>query len=262
MELFGAEVRPVKSGSRTLKDAVNAALRDWASSWEDTHYLLGSALGPAPFPDMVREFQSIIGRETKNQLARLGIEEPDVMVACVGGGSNAIGFFEPYIDAPKPILLGAEAGGRGPGVGNNAARMTGEGKVGVVQGYKSRFLTDEDGQVSLTHSISAGLDYAGIGPQLAYLGEKGRIRFVGVRDDEALDALGFFAREEGLIFAMESAHAGAAAIVIARDLGPGKTVVVNMSGRGDKDIFISAAALDGPAWRSFLKEESERGDAL
>ena len=260
MELFGAEVRPVKSGSRTLKDAVNAALRDWASSWEDTHYLLGSALGPSPFPDMVREFQSVIGRETKEQLAQLGIDEPDVMVACVGGGSNAIGFFEPYIDAQKPLLLGAEAGGIGPGVGNNAARMTGEGKVGVVQGYKSRFLTDQDGQVSLTHSISAGLDYAGIGPQLAYLGEKGRIRFVSVRDDEALDALGFFAREEGLIFAMESAHAGAAAIVIARDLGPGKTVVVNMSGRGDKDIFISAAALDGPAWRSFLKEESERGD--
>ena len=258
MELFGAEVRPVSSGTRTLKDAVNAALRDWASSWEDTHYLLGSALGPSPYPDMVREFQSVIGKETVEQLAAMapGGIEPDALVACVGGGSNAIGFFEPYLEDTRPILMGAEAGGRGPGVGNNAARMTGDGKPGVVQGYKSRFLTDDDGQVLPTHSISAGLDYAGIGPQLAQLGESGRIRFVSVRDDEALDALKFFAREEGLIFAMESAHAGAAAIVLARDLGPGKTVVVNMSGRGDKDIFISAAALDGLSWRSFLKDES------
>jgi tryptophan synthase beta chain len=279
MELFGAEVRPVSSGSRTLKDAVNAALRDWASSWEDTHYLLGSALGPSPYPDMVREFQAVIGRETREQLAAAvpGGVEPDALVACVGGGSNAIGFFEPWLEgssvssdgdkpcgdsekmpACRPILLGAEAGGRGPGEGNNAARMTGDGRVGVVQGYKSRFLTDEEGQVLPTHSISAGLDYPGIGPQLAHLGESGRIRFVSVRDDEALDALKFFAREEGLIFAMESAHAGAAAIVLARNLGPGKTVVVNMSGRGDKDIFISAAALDGMSWRSFLKEESEQ----
>ncbi len=259
MELFGAELRPVSSGTRILKDAVNAALRDWASSWEDTHYLLGSALGPTPFPDMVREFQSVIGRETKEQLGEL---TPDVMVACVGGGSNAIGFFEPYLEDAHPILIGAEAGGRGPGAGNNAARMTGDGKVGVVQGYKSRFLTDSDGQVLPTHSISAGLDYAGIGPQLAHLGESGRIRFVSVRDDEALDALKFFAREEGLIFAMESAHAGAAAIVMARDLGPGKTVVVNMSGRGDKDIFITAAALDGAAWRTFLYDESIREDEI
>ncbi len=261
MELFGAEVRPVSSGTRTLKDAVNAALRDWASSWEDTHYLLGSALGPSPYPDMVREFQSVIGRETVEQLAAMvpGGIEPDALVACVGGGSNAIGFFEPYLEDNRPILMGAEAGGRGSGTGNNAARMTGDGKVGVVQGYKSRFLTDEDGQVLPTHSISAGLDYAGIGPQLAQLGESGRIRFVSVQDDEALDALKFFAREEGLVFAMESAHAGAAAIVLARDLGPGKTVVVNMSGRGDKDIFISAAALDGLSWRSFLKDESEEG---
>lgn len=262
MGLFGAEVRPVKSGTRTLKDAVNAALRDWASSWEETHYLLGSALGPAPFPDMVREFQAVIGRETRDQLKALGDIKPDALVACVGGGSNAIGFFEPYLDERKPLLLGAEAGGRGPGVGNNAARMTGDGKPGVVQGYKSRFLTDPDGQVLPTHSISAGLDYAGIGPQLAHLGESGRIRFVSVRDDEALDALRFFAREEGLIFAMESAHAGAAAIVLARDLGPGKTIVVNMSGRGDKDIFISAPALDGASWRTFLHDESIREEVL
>ncbi len=259
MQLFGAEVRSVRSGSRTLKDAVNAALRDWASSWEDTHYLLGSALGPSPFPDMVREFQSVIGREVKEQLGKL---TPDALVACVGGGSNAIGFFEPYLEGNSPLLIGAEAGGRGPGIGNNAARMAGDAQVGIVQGYKSRFLTDEDGQVQLTHSISAGLDYAGIGPQLAHLGETGRIRYVTVLDSEALDALRFFASREGLIFAMESAHAGAAAIVMARDLGPGKTVVVNMSGRGDKDIFISAAALDGPAWRQFLHDESIREETI
>ncbi len=258
MELFGARVCPVKSGSRTLKDAVNEALRDWASSWEDTHYLLGSALGPSPFPDMVREFQSIIGRETRAQLADMGDIVPDALAACVGGGSNAIGFFEPYLDMEKPILLGVEAGGRGPGKGNNAVRMSREGKPGIVQGYKSRFLTDDDGQVLSTHSISAGLDYAGIGPQLAALGETGRIQFVSVTDKKALEALKFFAREEALIFAMESAHAGAAALDLARSLGPGKNIVVNMSGRGDKDIFISAAAIDGEAWRLFLKDESQR----
>ncbi|OQX29930.1 MAG: tryptophan synthase subunit beta [Spirochaeta sp. LUC14_002_19_P3] len=256
MELFGAEVRPVRTGSRTLKDAVNAALRDWAASWSDTHYLLGSALGPAPFPDMVREFQAVIGRETQSRFADLGVL-PDALIACVGGGSNAIGFFEPWIAANRPLLVGAEAGGRGAGRGNNAARMGGEGSVSVVQGYKSLFLTDEDGQLLPTHSISAGLDYAGIGPQLAHLGETGRIRFVSVRDDEALAALKFFARTEGLIFAMESAHAGAAAIKLAQELGRGKTIAVNMSGRGDKDIFITAAALDGAAWREFLRSESE-----
>jgi len=256
MELFDAELRPVSSGAATLKDAVNAALRDWAASWENTHYLLGSALGPAPFPDMVREFQSVIGKETKCQLEALGLS-PNALVACVGGGSNAIGFFEPYLEESEPILVGAEAGGRGAGVGNNALRMSADGKVGILQGYKSRFLTDQDGQVLPTHSIAAGLDYAGIGPQLAHLGESGRIRFVSVHDDEALDALKFFAREEGLIFAMESAHGGAAAIEMAREIGAGGCVVLNMSGRGDKDIFISAAALDGAAWRTFLRSQGD-----
>lgn len=260
MELFGAEVRPVTSGSRTLKDAVNAALRDWAASWESTHYILGSALGPAPFPDMVREFQSVIGRETRQQIIERTGGDPHALVACVGGGSNAVGFFEPYLHTPanQPILLGAEAGGRGPGAGNNAVRMTAEARPGVIQGYKSRFLIDDEGQVQLTHSISAGLDYAGIGPQLAHLGETGRIRFVSVSDGETLEALRFFAEHEGLIFAMESAHGAAAALTLARELGPGKTLVVNMSGRGDKDIFISAAALDGPNWRAFLRSESQR----
>ena len=255
MRLFGAEVKTVATGSRTLKDAVNAALRDWAGTWKDTHYILGSALGPAPFPDMVREFQSVIGMEVKRQMHPV---IPDAMVACVGGGSNAIGFFSPWLDTERPILVGAEAGGRGPETGQNAVRMSGHGHVGVIQGYKSRFLTDEEGQVLPTHSISAGLDYAGIGPQLVQLGETGRIRFVSVTDNEALEALKFFARNEGLSFAMESAHAAAAAMDMARQMSPEQTLVVNMSGRGDKDLFISAAALDNVEWRRFLYEESRR----
>ncbi|MBI9107545.1 MAG: tryptophan synthase subunit beta [Spirochaetales bacterium] len=254
MELFGAEVRPVASGSATLKDAVNEAFRDWTSSYKNTHYLLGSALGPSPFPDMVREFQSVIGNEVKQQ-ADFKI---DAMVACVGGGSNAIGFFSPFIDLSGPRLIGAEAGGRGPGPGNNAVRMDASAKTGIVQGYKSRFLLDDDGQVLPTHSISAGLDYPGIGPQLAELGRTGRVEFVSVTDGEALAALKFFAATEGIIFAMESAHAGAAAMSIAKELGPGKKIIINMSGRGDKDIFISAAAFDGKNWKTFLLEESGR----
>ncbi|MDC7220226.1 MAG: tryptophan synthase subunit beta [Spirochaetales bacterium] len=257
MELYGAEVRPVSSGSRTLKDAVNEALRDWASSFPNTHYLLGSALGPAPFPDMVREFQSVIGREVDSALTERDIHA-DALVACVGGGSNAIGFFAPFLERSEPRLIGVEAGGRGAGEGNNAVRMTDVGKTGIAQGYKSRFLLDGDGQLLHTHSVSAGLDYPGIGPQLAHLGVSGRLEFRSALDDEALDALKFFARTEGIIFALESAHAGAQAIKLAKELGPGKTLVVNMSGRGDKDIFISAPHLAGDSWVSFLTEEVER----
>ncbi len=254
MQLFGAEVRPVTSGSRTLKDAVNEAFRDWTANSEDTHYLLGSALGPSPYPDMVREFQSVIGTEVRQQ-ADFKI---DTMVACVGGGSNAIGFFSPFLEDTDIRMVGVEAGGRGPGKGNNAVRMTDEGRPGIIQGYKSRFLRDDDGQVLDTHSISAGLDYPGIGPQLADLGESGRLEFTHARDDEALEALKFFARTEGIIFAMESAHAGAAAMKLAREMKPEQNLIINMSGRGDKDIFISAAALDGENWRDFLKTESRR----
>ncbi len=254
MELFGAKVVPVSSGSKTLKDAINEAMRDWAGSFPDTHYLIGSALGPSPYPDMVREFQSVIGKEVKAQAKerKLDIE---AMVACVGGGSNAIGFFSQVLDEKRPRLVGAEAGGRGAGVGNNAARMQGDGKVGVVHGYKSRFLLDGDGQVQATHSISAGLDYPGIGPQLAAAGESGRIDFMAVRDDEAVEALKFFARHEGIIFALESAHAGAAAMKIAASAPKGKAVIVNMSGRGDKDIFITAKAVAPGPWIDFLKRE-------
>ncbi len=259
MEMFGAEVVSVDSGSRTLKDAINAALRDWSASFPDTHYLIGSALGPSPFPEMVRRFQKVIGEETRDQMRAAG-EEIAALVACVGGGSNAIGFFAPFLDAQSPRLVGVEAGGRGPGPGDNAARMTGGvARVGVAHGYKSRFLMDDDGQVQATHSISAGLDYPGIGPQLANLGESGRIEFSAASDAEALDALRFFARHEGVLFALESAHAGAAAMRLARELRPDQAIVVNMSGRGDKDLFITAKALDRERWTDFLK--SEVGDA-
>ena len=185
MELYGATVVPVLSGSRTLKDAINEAMRDWAASFADTHYLIGSALGPAPFPDMVRTFQSVIGLETEAQAAEKGLKI-DALVACVGGGSNAIGFFSPFIDRASPRLIGAEAGGVGPATGENAVRMTGTAASdGIIHGYKSRFLVDSDGQVAETRSISAGLDYPGIGPQLAALGESGRIEFTGISDSRA-----------------------------------------------------------------------------
>lgn len=260
MELYGAEVVPVKTGSKTLKDAVNEALRDWASSFQDTHYLLGSALGPSPFPDMVREFQSVIGRELIEQTRERGIV-PDAMVACVGGGSNAIGFFAPLLERREIRMIGVEAGGRGSATGDHAVRMEGGGRLGIVQGYKSMFLLDSDGQVQDTHSVSAGLDYPGIGPQLAYLGASGRVEFTRASDQEALDALRVFARNEGVIFALESAHAGAQVLKTAKELGPGKTVIVNMSGRGDKDIFITAKELTPQTWKDFMQREVQEIEA-
>ncbi|MGA2765901.1 MAG: tryptophan synthase subunit beta [Spirochaetia bacterium] len=259
MERYGAEVAPVRSGSATLKDAVNEALRDWAASFPATHYLLGSALGPSPYPDMVREFQSVIGRELVSQMAEKQIDCA-ALVACVGGGSNAIGIFSPFIEKQGPDLIGVEAGGRGAGAGEHASRMNGRGRPGIVQGYKSLFLSDEDGQLLPTHSISAGLDYPGIGPQLAHLGETGRIRFTTASDSEALEAVEFFARTEGMVFALESAHAAAAVMKIARTYPPEKAIVVNMSGRGDKDLFILAGALDSENWHAFLASESAPGN--
>ncbi|MCQ2612444.1 MAG: tryptophan synthase subunit beta [Treponemataceae bacterium] len=258
MELYGAKVQAVTSGSRTLKDAVNEAMRDWAANPDTTHYVLGSALGPAPFPDIVREFQSVIGYEVERQCKERNIDI-GAMVACVGGGSNSIGFFAPFIDKAEPRLIGAEAGGIGPGVGENASRMTGNAsREGIVQGYKSRFLLDEDGQALPTRSISAGLDYMGIGPQLAALGQRGRVEFTSVLDKEALEAVGFFAKNEGVLFAMESAHAGAAAMKIAKELPPEKAVIINMSGRGDKDLFITSPEFRKSQWIEFLKAEVER----
>lgn len=258
MELYGAKVVPVTSGARTLKDAVNEAMRDWAASPDTTHYVLGSALGPAPFPDIVREFQSVIGKEVKRQCEERHIDIA-AMVACVGGGSNSIGFFSPFLDKASPRLIGAEAGGIGPGVGENASRMTGKaGHEGIVQGYKSRFLIDEDGQSLPTRSISAGLDYMGIGPELAALGESGRIEFTSILDREALEAVDFFAKNEGVLFALESAHAGAAAMKIAKEVPKEKAIIINMSGRGDKDVFITSPVFRPKEWKAFLESELER----
>ena len=258
MEMYGAKVHAVTSGSRTLKDAVNEAMRDWAANPDTTHYCLGSALGPAPFPDIVREFQSIIGREVEKQAKERKLDVA-ALIACCGGGSNSIGFFSPFIDRKTPRLIAVEAGGTGPGVGQNASRMTGNAsREGIMQGYKSRFLLDEDGQSLPTSSISAGLDYCGIGPQLAALGNAGRIEFTSALDKEALDAVLFFAKNEGVLFAMESAHAGAEAIKLAPTLPKDKAIIVNMSGRGDKDIFITCPVFRPEEWKKFLAAELER----
>ena len=254
MELFGTKVIPVESGSGTLKDAVNEALRDWAGSFETTHYLLGSALGPSPYPDMVREFQSVVGEEVEKEIKHRALDV-EALIACVGGGSNAIGFFYPFLEKKTPRLIGVEAGGSGDEPGNHAARMSGAGKPGIVHGYKSLFLLDDDGQVGTTHSVSAGLDYPGIGPQLAHLGQTGRVEFLKTGDAQALEAVQFFSRHEGIVFALESAHAGARAVKIAKELPKEKSVIVNMSGRGDKDLFILASNLDKDKWCSFLKKE-------
>ena len=258
MEMYGAKVHPVTSGSRTLKDAVNEAMRDWAANPDSTHYVLGSALGPSPFPDMVREFQSVIGKEVKRQVAEKNLDL-EALIACVGGGSNSIGFFAPFIDEKSPRLIGVEAGGIGDGIGENAVRMSGKAaRDGIMHGYKSRFLLDEDGQALQTRSISAGLDYCGIGPQLASLGKSGRIEFTSALDKEALDAVKFFAKNEGVLFAMESAHAGAEAIKLAPTLPKNKAIIINMSGRGDKDIFITCPVFRPEQWKEFLVSELER----
>lgn len=258
MEMYGAKVHAVTSGSRTLKDAVNEAMRDWAANPDTTHYVLGSALGPAPFPDIVREFQSVIGNEVKRQCEERGIKI-GAMVACVGGGSNSIGFFSPFIDQKEPRLIGVEAGGVGPNVGENASRMTGNAsRDGILQGYKSRFLLDQDGQALPTRSISAGLDYCGIGPQLAALGKSGRVEFTSALDSEALEAVKFFAKNEGILFALESAHAGAGAIRIAKEIPRDHAVIINMSGRGDKDVFITSPVFRKEEWLKFLHAEIER----
>ena len=258
MEMYGAKVHPVTSGSRTLKDAVNEAMRDWAANPDSTHYVLGSALGPSPFPDMVREFQSVIGKEVKRQAAEKNLDV-EALIACVGGGSNSIGFFAPFIDEKSPRLIGVEAGGIGDGIGENAVRMSGKAaRDGIMHGYKSRFLLDEDGQALQTRSISAGLDYCGIGPQLASLGKSGRIEFTSALDSEALNAVKFFAKNEGVLFAMESAHAGAQAIKMAPTLPKNKAIIINMSGRGDKDIFITCPVFRPDQWKEFLVSELER----
>jgi tryptophan synthase beta chain len=235
MRLLGAEVYRVDAGSRTLKDAINEAMRDWVTNVSDTYYLLGSVLGPHPYPLMVREFQSVIGREARAQILELAGRLPDAIVACVGGGSNAIGMFDAFIDDTAVRLIGVEAGGDQIIRGRHAARFAG-GSAGVLQGTRTFVLQDEDGNIELTHSISAGLDYAAIGPEHAWLRAIGRAEYAYVTDAGALDAFQALARLEGILPALESAHAVAYAQRVAKELGPSGIVLVNLSGRGDKDV--------------------------
>ena len=235
MKLLGASVKSVESGSRTLKDAINEAMRDWVTNVGDTYYLLGSVLGPHPYPLMVREFQSVIGQEARRQILDNVGRLPDAAVACVGGGSNALGLFDGFIDDEAVRLIGVEAGGDGLVAGRHAARFA-TGTVGVLQGTRSVVLQDIDGNIELTHSISAGLDYAAVGPEHAWLRDLGRCEYSSVSDKEAVEAFGALARLEGILPALESAHALAYALRLAKELGPEGILLVNLSGRGDKDI--------------------------
>jgi len=241
MRLLGAEVRGVATGSRTLKDAINDAMRDWVSN-PDSYYLLGSALGPHPYPTMVRDFQSIIGCEAYDQIKQAAGRLPDMLIACVGGGSNSIGLFHSFLEEPGVAMRGVEAGGRGISFGNHAARFEG-GSKGVLQGSYTYILQNDDGQISLTHSISAGLDYAAIGPEHAMLHDTGRVQYVSVDDEEALDGFQMLSKLEGIIPALESAHAIADALRVAPTMRPDQIILVNLSGRGDKDIFSVAGVL-------------------
>jgi tryptophan synthase beta chain len=236
IRLAGAEVVSVAGGSQTLKDAINEALRDWVTNVRTTHYILGSVLGPHPYPMMVRDFQSVIGSETIDQFRRSGRGLPDVIVACVGGGSNAAGIFSAFIPHTRVRLVGVEAGGRGPGAGDHAARFTGGGAPGVLHGTMTQVLQDEHGQVETTHSVSAGLDYPAVGPEHANWHDAGRVRYTTVGDDEALDAFHLLSETEGIVPALESAHAVAQAVRLAPAMALDENIVVNLSGRGDKDL--------------------------
>jgi tryptophan synthase beta chain len=235
MKLLGAEVRSVESGSKTLKDAINEALRDWVTNVRDTYYLLGSALGPHPYPTMVREFQRVIGDEARKQMLEAERMLPDAVIACVGGGSNAIGIFTAFIEDTKVKLIGVEAGGVSTALGQHAARFAG-GKPGVLQGTYSYVLQNDEGQIASTHSISAGLDYAAVGPEHAHLRDTGRAEYTSVTDEEALTAFHRLSRTEGIIPALESAHGVAYAIKLAPQMSRDTTILVNLSGRGDKDV--------------------------
>jgi tryptophan synthase beta chain len=235
MKLLGAKVRVVDAGSRTLKDAMNEALRDWVTNVRNTYYLIGSVAGPHPYPMMVRDFQSVIGQEARRQIFKAEGRLPDYLVACVGGGSNSMGLFYPFIHDPKVRMLGVEAGGRGLRTGKHAASVLG-GQVGVLHGSKSYVLQDPKGQIRETHSIAAGLDYPGVGPELSYLRDRGRVQFVSATDHEAIEAIKFLAEVEGIIPALESAHAIAAVRRLAPRLAKKQSVIINLSGRGDKDM--------------------------
>ncbi|HSW98065.1 MAG TPA: tryptophan synthase subunit beta [Candidatus Saccharimonadales bacterium] len=259
MEQFGATVVPVTFGNRTLKDAVNAAIKDWIEHVADSHFLLGSALGPHPYPTINRDFQSVISKEVRTQIKDQEKKLPDYIIACVGGGSNAMGAFSGFLKEKSVQLIGVEAGGKGRNSGENAIRLQGAGSVGVVEGYKSYFLQDSDGQVQKTHSISAGLDYAGIGPELAYLRDTKRVTFTSSTDQEVLEAVSLLAKTEGIIPALESAHAVAYALKLAPTLSNDKVIVVNLSGRGDKDLFILTKAYKDEYFYDFMKRRVAEG---
>ena len=261
MQLLGARVVPVEAGSRTLKDAMNEAIRDWVTNVQETHYVIGSVAGPHPYPAMVRDFQSVIGIEARDQVLEVAGRLPDAVVACVGGGSNAMGIFSAFLGDPAVALYGVEAAGLGLDSGKHGAPLA-RGRPGVLHGSRSYVLQTADGQISEAHSISAGLDYPGVGPELSWLKDQGRLRLLQATDTEALEALQYLARTEGIIPALETAHAVAAARLLARDLGPRGLLVLNVSGRGDKDVEQvrrAIAARARPAPRGRARRPRRRG---
>lgn len=259
MEQLGAEVIPVKDGTRILKDAINEAFRDWVSNMDNTHYALGTACGPHPFPEMVSWFQSIIGREARSQVLESEGKLPDRVYACVGGGSNAMGIFSGFLDDAGVELVGVEAGGRRLDSGAHASRLcSDDAAIGVAQGYKTYFLQDAEGQMKETHSIAAGLDYVGVSPILSHLKETGRARFAVATDREVVEAMRLTIRKEGLIPALESAHGFVQAFKEAPDMAPEDIIIINQSGRGDKDIFTVADAFQDPGWREFIIRKAEQ----
>ena len=252
MERLGAEVVPVLEGTQILKDAINEAFRDWVSNMDTTHYVLGTACGPHPFPEMVSFFQSIIGKEAKKQILKKEGRLPSRIYACVGGGSNALGIFQSFLDDPVE-LVGVEAGGRGLQTGLHASRLSSQdASIGIAQGYKTYFLQNNEGQMKKTHSVAAGLDYVGVSPILANLKEKGRVRFESATDDEVIEAMSLTMKKEGLIPALESAHAFVQAFKEAPLMSKKDIIIINQSGRGDKDIFTVADAFADPKWKEFI----------
>jgi tryptophan synthase beta chain len=258
MERLGARVVPVTEGSRTLKDAINEAFRDWVTNMDNTHYALGTACGPHPFPEMVTYFQSIVGKEARPQIIEAAGKLPRRVFACVGGGSNALGIFSGFFDDATVELVGVEAGGHGLETHAHAARLSSpDASVGIAQGYKTYFLQNSDGQMNETHSVAAGLDYIGVSPILAAYKESGRVRFEAATDDQVVEALALTVRKEGIIPALESSHAFAQAFKEAPTLSSDDIILINQSGRGDKDIFTIADAMDDPSWRAFIIGKAE-----
>lgn len=263
MEKMGATVVPVKDGSRTLKDAINEAFRDWVTNVDSTHYVFGTACGPAPFPEMVSWFQSIIGTEAKEQILSVHGKLPARVYACVGGGSNAMGIFQGFMDEPSVELVGVEAGGKGLESGMHATRLCGvDASPGVAQGYKTMFLQNDDGQMLETHSVAAGLDYVGVSPILSHLSDTGRVRFASATDDEVMDALDLTMKMEGIIPALESTHGFVQAFKEAPTLSHDDAIIINQSGRGDKDIFTIAHAFNDPSWKEFIISRAAEYQAL